>query len=87
MTDPRVPGRDPDRDTDRLAMTVGMRVATALVGLVLALMGAGGMLASRLTGDRPGTLPFVAGVVGAFGVALTSPEGAPSRPADLATTR
>lgn len=70
MTDPRVPGRGPDRDTDRLAMTTGMRVATALVGLVLALMGAGGMLVSRLSGDRPGTLPFVAGLVGAFGVAL-----------------
>ena len=33
-------------------------------------MGAGGMLVSRLSGDRPGTLPFVAGLVGAFGVAL-----------------
>ena len=47
-----------------------MRVAAALVALVLLLLGAGGMLASRLSGDRPGTLPLVAVLVGAFGVLL-----------------
>jgi hypothetical protein len=71
VTAHRVPGGDPEgREPDRLALTVGMRAATALVGLVLALMGAGGMLASRLSGDRPGTLPLVAVLVGAFGLAL-----------------
>ena len=47
-----------------------MRVATALVALVLLLLGAGGMVASRLGGDRQGTLPLVAVFVGAFGVLL-----------------
>ena len=47
-----------------------MRVATALVALVLVLLGAGGMLVSRLSGDRAGSLPLVAVLVEAFGVAL-----------------
>lgn len=57
-------------DPERLALSAGMRVATALVALVLLLLGAGGMLASRLGGDGPGTLPLVAVLVGAFGVLL-----------------
>jgi len=61
-------GRGPE--PDHVGLSVGMRVATALVGLVLALMGAGGMLASRLSGDRPGTLPLVAVFVGASGLLL-----------------
>jgi hypothetical protein len=64
---PRIPR---DGEPDRLALSVGMRVATALVALVLVMLGAGGMLVSRLSGDRPGTLPLVAVLVEAFGIAL-----------------
>ena len=64
------PDAEPRRQPDRLALSLAQRVATALVALVLVLMGTGGMLVSRLSGNAPGTLPIVALGVAAFGGVL-----------------
>ena len=69
MTAPRSPG-DSGPGHDRITLSVGLRVATGLVALVLALLGLGGMLVSRLAGDEPGSLPLVAVMVAAFGIVL-----------------
>lgn len=62
------PGRDPVRD--RVALSRGQRVATGIVGLALVLLGFAGMLASRLSGDRPGSVSPIALFVAGFGVSL-----------------
>ena len=66
-TDHQVP-RPPE--PDRLALSPALRVATALVGMVLALLGGAGMLVSRLSGDTPGPLPLLALTIAGFGLAL-----------------
>lgn len=75
-----MPAREPEHgapservpDTDRLALTLGQRVAAALVGLLLLLLGGAGLLTSRLNGDAPGQLPPVALIVVALGLVLVA---------------
>ena len=59
-----------ERRRERLRLSAGQRVATALVGLALLLLGLAGMLASRLSGDVPGRVSPIALFVAAFGLAL-----------------
>lgn len=63
-------GRGAGREADRLALTRGQRVASALVGFQLFVLGGAGLLTSRLNGDAPGRLPPIAILVVALGLVL-----------------